>query len=482
MTIDCRIGKALATIQKNFRYAIFITGLKRSVRLSPSLLSPRLSCRSPTILSSTHRVRHAARQRQRNLLRTASAIRIQIIIRRYLSRRRCVRLAQSLYAKYLDADTHSIFWSNKRLGSSHWFKPKLLRELDCGDAIKMPTADEQYTPLCSDCQVEYASLFCDECDRLFCSNCSNSFHSSGQRKLHHLVVLEMCVECEYQVPTKQCLPCDELYCDTCFHYAHRRGRSRLHTYRWVTKRCDICEIRAAHFRHIDTWNLYAEELYCTICLKLYWGDEATHTIIDSTGQYETYRLDYYGPSVMKYKQEKLDQELLRAQQENYQRLAQENLLKKFHRNAMVIQRVWRGRCVRASISYWIERRKYFLSQRDTEASLRDTRLYRLGVWFGWPPKLKYETNKEKCLKRFPKYLHEVVGDCVERKWGKFVDLVTPSDLGPGAVTPDDTSRAQAVGSLFNLLKAKLFLYSAEKGLERSERRHQHAREKYRVVS
>jgi hypothetical protein len=416
-------------------------------------------------------------------------------------------LAQTIYSKYLDADTQAIFWSNHRLGTSHWFKPKLLRELDCGDAIKMPNSDEQYTPLCTDCDATTATtatVFCDECNRLFCDICSKLFHKSGQRKLHHLVELEMCVECRYQVPTKQCLSCEELYCDTCFHYAHRRGRSRLHTYRWVTQRCDICEMRAAHYRHVDTWNRYQEELYCTLCFKEYWGEDpltAVATTAAATGagagagasyggwggdqqqgqgQYETYPVAYYGPSVNNYRNKKLQEELEQKKKENYEKLANENLQKKLIQNSIFIQRVWRGRQVRHQLQHWLDRRRYFLSQRELEMPKRQTKLYQWRQWIGWAPGLKFDTNREKILRKFPKCLHETVADCLERKWGKFTDLLIPSDLGTS--TPDDTSKAQAIGTLFSLTKAKCALYLAEKSLQRWEKKHQLARDKYRAVS
>lgn len=385
-----------------------------------------------------------------------------------------------MYSKYLDPDTQAIFWSNSRLGTSHWFKPKLLRELDCGDAIKMPTPDEQYTPLCSDCQTQYASIFCDECDRLFCDSCSSSFHKSGQRKSHSLIRMEMCIECGFQVPTKQCISCDENYCDTCFHFAHRRGRSRLHTYRWVTQRCDICEIRAAHYRHIDTWNLYAEELYCTICIKENWGENATFTVIDPTGQYETYPIQYYGPTVMNYRKKKYEDEIKKKKAEEYERLAAENMRRRREKNATNIQRVWRGRKVRREILHWIERRKYFLAQRKLEMPQRERKLYKFLQFIGFTPSLQYDTNKEKCLRRFPRYLHATVTDCLERKWGKFTDLLIPADLGSSA--PDDTSKFQAVTTLLGLMKAKFSLFLAEKYLQRCEKKHQLARDKYRVVS
>lgn len=351
----------------------------------------------------------------------------------------------------------------------------------------MPTPDEQYTPLCSDCQTQYASSFCDECNRLFCESCSSSFHKSGQRKLHHLVQLEMCIECGFQVPTKQCLSCDEMYCDTCFHFAHRRGRSRLHTYRWVTQRCDICEMRAAHYRHVDTWNRYQEQLYCTICFKESWGDDALAAVAlgDTNagswgGQYETYPVQYYGPSVTNYRTKKLNEEMEQKKKEDYEKLAKENLKRKQEKNSIIIQRVWRGRQVRHHLQHWLERRRYFLSQRELEMPKRQTKLYQFLQFIGWTPSLKYDTNREKILRRFPKYLHETVSDCLERKWGKFTDLLVPADLGTS--NPDDTSKAQAFKTLLGLTKAKCSLYLAEKYLQRCEKKHQVARDKYRAVS
>jgi hypothetical protein len=340
----------------------------------------------------------------------------------------------------------------------------------------MPSSDEQYTPYCSDCLSNYASCFCDECNRLFCESCFTSFHKSGVRKTHTKLVLEMCIECAYQVPTKQCLPCDEIYCDTCFHYAHRRGRSRLHTYRWVAEVCDTCGIRAAHWRHVDSWASYKEELLCTICYKATWGEPSD---IDNTGQFGTYPVAYFGPTVLRYRKQKEEEEEERKKAEGYAKLMAENLVRKREKSAVTIQRVHRGRMVRKTIENFLLRRRAFLANRLKEMPQRQTRLYRTLDVFGFAPKLKYDTNKEKILRVFPQHLRNTVTDCVDRKWGFYTELLKPPDLGSAFV--DESSKAEGALALSSLLLAKAALSIAERRVKSAERGHANARDRYRQV-
>jgi hypothetical protein len=453
LTAQRRVDTALYTLQRLFRLLIFLHGL--------------------------YRVRMMANARKRELLVTRSATLIQAIMRGYLGRRAVVRLSQVVYMKFIDVDSKAEFWSNTHLGTSHWTKPLLLRELDCGDGIKMPTQDEQYSPLCSDCNVSSATCFCDQCDRLFCEMCHKGFHKSGARRDHDKITLEMCIECTFQVPTKQCLPCDEIYCDTCFIFAHRRGRARLHTFRWVAEHCDLCDERAAHWRRVDTHNRYAEEHLCTLCFKGNYGDPL---VKDSTGQIIVYTVKYFGPTVLKYRKDKADAEAKRKAAEEYARLMAENMIKKRDKGATTIQRVYRGMRVRREVSPFLEQRRIFLLFRQKEMPKRKALMYRVRDAFGFAPVLKSDTNKEKVLRVFPKLLRPTVQQCVERKWGVYCELLKPPDLGPDGPTPDQISFGPGVLALGGLLSVKFMLMMKERAVKSNERKHLQARERYRAVS
>lgn len=420
-----------------------------------------------------------ANARKREMLVSRSAILIQAIMRGYLGRRAVVRLAQVVYMKFIDVDSQADFWSNTHLGTSHWVKPSLLRELDCGDGIKMPTSDEQYSPLCTDCNTAAATCFCDQCDKLFCESCFSGFHKSGVRRSHDKITLEMCIDCTFQVPTKQCIPCDDVYCDTCFRFAHRRGRARLHTFRWVAEHCDLCDERAAHWRRIDTFNRYAEEHLCTICFKRDYGDPE---VADYTGQIQVYRVKYYGPTVLKYRKDKADAEAKRKAAEEYARLVEESLRKRRDRGVTTIQRVYRGYRVRREVAPFLEQRRVFLLFREKEMPKRKAWLYQARDVFGLAPSLKSDTNKEKVLRVFPKYLRPTVKECVERKWGVYCELLKPPDLGPDGLTPDKLSFGAGVMALGGLVSAKFMLMMQERAVNSNTRKHLQARERYRAVS
>ena len=419
-----------------------------------------------------------ANARKREVLVTNSAVRIQAVMRGYLGRRKVVRLSQVVYMKFIDVDSGREFWSNTHSGTSHWEKPKSLRELDCGDGVKMPTPDELYTPLCSDCNVATGSCFCDQCDRLFCEVCSKAFHKSGVRRSHDKITLEMCVECTFQVPTKECISCEEVYCDTCYLFAHRRGRARLHTFRWVAEHCDLCDDRAAHWRRVDTRNRYAEEMLCTLCFKSNYGDPLEK---DSTKQIEVYTVKYFGPSVLRYRKAKEEAEAKRKAAADYARLVEENLKRKKDNGVITIQRVYRGVIVRRHIAPFLEQRRVFLRFRQKEMPKRLTPLYRARDVFGLAPPLRSDTNKEKVLRVFPKFLRPTVLECVERKWGFYCELLKPPDLGPDGPSPDKVSFVGGSLAFGGLMAAKFSLAMKERKVKSRYRQHEQARERYRTV-
>jgi hypothetical protein len=76
---------------------------------------------------------------------------IQCLVRRFLGGRRIVRIAQTVYTKFLDGESDREYWSNSRTGNSFWTKPGLLGRFDCGMATRMPTKDEVFQVQCQVC-------------------------------------------------------------------------------------------------------------------------------------------------------------------------------------------------------------------------------------------------------------------------------------------------------------------------------------------
>ena len=451
-TSERTVDGALSSIQRMFKVIILRMGL--------------------------YRVRQVVQAQKLQAKRIASSIVIQAYSRRYLGRRRGIRLSQKMYLKYIDNDSNVPFWTNSHSGTSFWTKPLLLRELDCGDGIKLPEEQEQYTPSCCECSENTAACFCEQCNALYCHTHFGAVHTSGVRKTHDCITLEMCVECTFQAPTKRCLTCDELYCDTCFAFVHRRGRSRLHTFNWVTFNCYYCEDRAAHWRRIDTWNGYVEEFICTVD---FWKefDCDPKTYVDPTGQYQVYHVSYTGPTVLAWRQARDNAESERMKREAYKR-QQEELAEKRRQTAVVtIQRVYRGVVVRRNIKSFITARKHFLQMREEEYPQRETWQYQLATKHGRAKALEYDTNKEKVLRNYPIDMHETVTHCIERKWGLMSELLVPVDLGD--LAPESLDFKERVAAYVALQQANLALNLAEKKVANRESAHRKSRERYRLA-
>lgn len=139
---------------------------------------------------------------EKEALINKSRIIIQRFARAYLGRRFLLRLAQKMYVKCTDPDSKLPFWFNPRTGNSSWSKPKLLRDLDCGEAIRLPKDDEKFIVMCSECDNSAATQFCDECDKTMCNGCVKLLHRAAKNKDHTQIPLLMCVECDFQVPTR----------------------------------------------------------------------------------------------------------------------------------------------------------------------------------------------------------------------------------------------------------------------------------------
>ena len=425
-----------------------------------------------------YKVRQVVQAKKLQEKRNASTTVIQSYCRRYLGRRRAVRLSQKMYLKYIDNDSGIPFWTNSHTGTSFWSKPPLLRELDCGDGIKLPLEREQYTPQCCECNDNTAACFCEQCNALYCNKCFSSMHTSGNRKLHDRITLEMCVECTFQVPTKRCLTCDELYCDTCFRFVHRRGRARLHTFSWVTANCYYCEERAAHWRRIDSSKGFDEELICTVDFCDTFGCDPK-TFVDPTGQHAVYPVAYTGPSVLAWRKAR-DEAIAEELKREAYRKQQEELAERRRQKAVItIQRTYRGVLVRRNIEDFIRRRKEFLRLREKEFPQREVWQYQLAAKYGRAKALDYDTNKEKILRKYPFSMHEVVAHCIERKWGVMCELLKPVDLGD--LAPENLDFKNRVKAYLGLQQALFSLYLAKSNVQSREKAHVRSRERYRLA-
>lgn len=403
-------------------------------------------------------------------------IRIQSMARAYIARRKSLRLAQKIYKKFLDNDSRIQFWSNTRLGTSFWKKPILLRELDCGDYIKMPSALEQYTPLCTECATECSSCFCDECDRGYCLNCFYSYHRSGNRKLHTKINFEMCVECGFQVVTKYCNACMDSYCDTCFRHAHRRGRARLHTYKWLHRYCDECDERCAHWMKIDPSNSYQEDNVCTICFNNYTGSPWDPQV---TSTFQISNITYRGPTVALFRKIRDDAMLKEKQRLEHEKYIALELIRKREASSRLIQRIYRGHKVRRNINKFVEERKIFFVLRKLEMPKRKVFQYKIFAYFGFAPHLRSDTNVEKIMNLYPSYLHPTVRDIIEGKWKSACEMLVPFDLGIDFSTKK--SRGETFSAYMALQAAKMSKYFADQSLARGVKSHEKAKERYKVV-
>ena len=397
---------------------------------------------------------------------------VQKRARIYVSRRLAVKLSQSIYVKCVD-DSKIPYWYNTRLGTSFWTKPGLLRELDCGEPIKMPKPDEQYVPLCTECE-QPAGNYCDQCDRLFCESCFNRFHSSGVRATHVKIDLFMCVQCDFQVATKLCTSCEDYYCDTCYGYMHRRGRARLHTYKQCCQWCDNCSSNSAHWFRVDGYD-YSEMALCTVCYKYLHGDP--HSDIVNYPDYVR-RVPYVGPSVEKYRREKYQKDLeIKIAEDHAKRLAEQYEQKRQH-SALRIQCVYRAYKALQQVAPLMKQRKQWQQLRVIEEPLRHTRYYRFMLPLGLAPRLLSDTPKERVLKLYPKYYHPSVTDAIQANWSVASRMLKLPEVGEEPVKLTLGTKAQFAMKLWG---AKMSCWMAKKQMQAAEKRHDRTRERYRNV-
>jgi hypothetical protein len=191
----------------------------------------------------------AAKQADR--LRKVLARRVvlcQSVLRRFIHRRRAVRVAQLFLVMYVPFDGGLPYWFNSSTRVSRYSKPIVLGSFDCRILPLCPTGFETIVKCCNCGKVSKKS--CAGCQESYCESCFESLHCKGSRRRHVAADIPLCTYCNLQQATRSCITCvcsrprhfsaDVLfaaplgrYCDSCFTYHHEpadssRYRARHH--------------------------------------------------------------------------------------------------------------------------------------------------------------------------------------------------------------------------------------------------------------
>jgi len=98
------------------------------------------------------------------------------------------------------------------------------------------------TPICIECDEDFAVKSCQECGDVFCHNCCEEVHSYGNMQKHHFTEIEVydkellkgdelhCLECDTRRADRICDQCGDWFCENCFAATHSKGRRSRHTW------------------------------------------------------------------------------------------------------------------------------------------------------------------------------------------------------------------------------------------------------------
>lgn len=394
--------------------------MKDNVLSIQRFLRNRFAVRRITTGLAADKAKKVARRRS-----NASKV-IQKLIRGFLGRRMIKRMAQRLYTKFIDGGTEREYWCNPRTNASHWTKPALLGEFDCGMATRMPSEEERYTVVCSQCATTTATAYCVQCDEPFCTMCYALGHRAGHRKKHEHLLIDNCVQCEFQVGTRYCSSCKDTYCDSCYKHMHKKGRLRFHIMDRNCEACEVCGDLSAQWEQTlaaSAANDYKQtKLWCGRCYK------EEHGVLPKDVPPQTpptlTRLAFYGQNV-KLHREKMDKQKRAAdiaasfenRKKELQRLRQE-------KSARLIQRVFRGYLKRVEIAPFLAERREFMRLRAEEARERSKLLYKLSAMLGVAKALRSDTPLERVMKMYPSYMHHILGISVDNNWTYACKLLT----------------------------------------------------------
>ena len=87
-----------------------------------------------------------------------------------------------------------------------------------------------------------------------------------------------------------------------------------------------------------------------------------------------------------------------------------------HTSAIKIQKVYRGRYSRRKYKTFVAQRKLFLKARHEQDYIRNSSYHYLAELLGIAPNLETDTPYERILKKYPKYAHVVIAECLDHKW------------------------------------------------------------------
>jgi hypothetical protein len=156
--------------------------------------------------------------------------------------------------KRVDPASGETYYYNKEKKTSVWKKSSLLGKEDCADlpvyVLRIDPQGAYYymnriSPwlttyekpkgyvLCSVCNLEFASIRCDDCKDHYCYEHFTPSHTTGKRKLHPFtewpIVPATCVICKSKQATKLCDDCDcDTYCEQCYKFYHSKPARRDH--------------------------------------------------------------------------------------------------------------------------------------------------------------------------------------------------------------------------------------------------------------
>ena len=341
------------------------------------------------------------------------ATRIETMVRSFLGKRHIMRMAQSLYNKYVDEETGAIYWFNPRTSNAFWTKPKLLGKFDCGVPIRMPHPDDQYVVICGSCAENSASTYCDECDFAYCLSCFHTAHRGGRRQGHTQIPLLMCVQCDFQVGTKECVQCQDLFCESCYKNVHGKGRLRLHICNWATDACEECGVRAAQWTQHNMRNISGMFHWCVYCFRDNFNTEPQVT--DENGVCLK-KYNFQGRAVRDFRGQREAMRQKRLVAADYaERLAGTAVLKT-NRAATNVQRTFRGFLDRKHFAGFIADRRAFYELRAEQRPYRANPIYKFLEFWGIAPNLRSDTMLERVKKQYPAHMQSILQECLRDQW------------------------------------------------------------------
>ena len=128
------------------------------------------------------------------------------------------------------------------------------------------------------------------------------------------------------------------------------------------------------------------------------------------------KIPYYGLEGSKAVAKKIRDEYLTQLRHQSDEAYQAKLPYLQHTSAIKIQKVYRGRYSRRKYKTFVAQRKLFLKARHEQDYIRNSSYHYLAELLGIAPNLETDTPYERILKKYPKYAHVVIAECLDHKW------------------------------------------------------------------